>query len=751
MLTTPRTSAAAPRPVTAGRVAALDGLRGFALIGMLAWHAELTWVRGGFARMTIFFVLAGFLAGASLRRSYDRGDPRAFRTFWGRRARRLLPVTLLGVAWAVVVTALVGGSHARETVLGDALATMGSVANWRFLADDRPYGAMLESGTAFQHYWSLSLEEQAFLLLPGILAVVAFLSRGSHAAKLWILAALGTACAAIPLVIAHSPDAAYYGTHVRLGEFLFGVLLAEFVARRPLETLPASSQRWIGMAGAAGLAALVATMAFIDRDNDWLYSGGLGLFAIPTVAVLAATLVAAPLVTAVLSLAPLVALGRWALSVYVLHWPLYQLLDDGRIGLDGTSLALVQIGISIIVGGLCFYWIEQPLIRAFRVGGGTPAPTASAAVPAQVPTEVAGHADSGSDSDSDSDDTVSPSEVESSPRRVGLVSQVGLALRHRPGWALLIAIGLLAVAALLVPSRAPEIDFEAAEAQFRTGAAVDSGALEDLRGQRSTSPTDGPPMTGEEALDALERTGSMAMPVFRFEHERGVAVYGGSGALTFGVGTFRWSDDHPVAVPAIGWAGLGCGLLVDGERSERTADHLTTDELARPPENCQLWEVLWPASTIQHEVDVAVVFASTWDLEDWVFDGDDVRRSPGDPVFDAALRQQVERAVDLLRRAGASEVVLVTPPPEPALVTGGLDEYQRRAGVYMGVIDDVADEEGDDVWVLDLWSWLASLADADRRAILPDGVHASDGSSEELWSRFLGPALEERSAVLRPS
>src|SRR5690606_31565109 len=152
------------------RIGALDGLRGLALAGMLAWHAEVGWVRGGFARMTIFFVLAGYLAARSLARSREAGTGRAFVTFWGRRARRLLPVTLLGVAWALVVTAWVGSPGARAGATGDTAATLASVANWRFIAVDQPYGALFESGTAFQHYWSLAVEEQAFLVLPLLLA-----------------------------------------------------------------------------------------------------------------------------------------------------------------------------------------------------------------------------------------------------------------------------------------------------------------------------------------------------------------------------------------------------------------------------------------------------------------------------------------------------------------------------------------------------------------------------------------------------
>ena len=88
----------------ATRVPALDGLRGFALLGMMAWHAQVSWVKGGFARMTVFFVLAGYLATRSALRSREayggrEGSRNAVSggfNFWARRARRLLPVTAIG-------------------------------------------------------------------------------------------------------------------------------------------------------------------------------------------------------------------------------------------------------------------------------------------------------------------------------------------------------------------------------------------------------------------------------------------------------------------------------------------------------------------------------------------------------------------------------------------------------------------------------------------------------------------------------
>jgi peptidoglycan/LPS O-acetylase OafA/YrhL len=343
------------------RLPAIDGLRGLALLGMLAWHAQVGWVRGGFARMTIFFALSGFLAATSYLGMRSRGERRPFLTFWRRRARRLLPVTLVGVIVASTVTVAVGTQKAIGDLRGDALSVLGYASNWRFVANDQSYGELFERPSAFQHFWSLSLEEQCFWLLPLVLAGALVVARRHAWAAVVVVAAL---LAAIPLVIEHTPDAAYYGTHVRAGEFLAGAALALLLSR--VDGVPERARPTVRVVGAMSLALLLGVMLTVDRALPWLYQGGLGLFAIPAVLVIAAALDERGPVTRVLSTAPLAVVGRWAFSIYVLHWPLFMLLDGERSGLSSGWLALVQIGLAIVVGGIVHHVVERPLLGGQR-------------------------------------------------------------------------------------------------------------------------------------------------------------------------------------------------------------------------------------------------------------------------------------------------------------------------------------------------------------------------------------------------
>ena len=346
---------------TRGRVVALDGLRGFALIGMLAWHAQLDWVRGGFARMTIFFVLSGYLAT----RSWERRRAEGFRAFWLRRTLRLLPMTLVGVALAVGVTVVAGSDTTRAALGGDVRAVLTYTSNWHFIDTGQSYGELFERQSAFQHYWSLSIEEQLFLVLPVLLAVGAFVSRRIRRPG-WLVLAAGAVVTGIVNVAIHpSPDAIYFGTQTRLLEFLAGAALGTSAAQ--WSRAGPVARRWIHRGGQVSAVAIVLTLALVDRASSWLYAGGIYLFAVPVVAVVAAIELHEPALRWFLELRPLVWLGRAALSIYVLHWPMFVLLDDlAPSSVSTTTLALVKIPVGVAIGTVGYRLIERPMLDDTR-------------------------------------------------------------------------------------------------------------------------------------------------------------------------------------------------------------------------------------------------------------------------------------------------------------------------------------------------------------------------------------------------
>ena len=120
--------------------------------------------------------------------------------------------------------------------------------------------------------------------------------------------------------------------------------------------------RWLRTIGTASLAIVVGAVLLVPRDVEWLYRGGMGLFLLPTLGLLAAAARSEGIASTVLSFRPLVALGRWTFSLYVLHWPLFYVLDEARTGLDGWELATLRMGSAVALGAVLHVLVERPLM-----------------------------------------------------------------------------------------------------------------------------------------------------------------------------------------------------------------------------------------------------------------------------------------------------------------------------------------------------------------------------------------------------
>src|SRR5688500_7769244 len=168
---TPTAGVAASRPPA--HVPALDGIRAVAVAAVLAFHGGLAGVSGGFLGVDAFFVLSGYLITALLLAEWTRSGGRIdLAAFWGRRARRLLPALLLMVT-AVAIGARVLLPPAEVRLLrGDGIATLFYVANWRMILRGGDYFAQTAAPSPLEHTWSLSIEEQFYLVWPLVLCAV---------------------------------------------------------------------------------------------------------------------------------------------------------------------------------------------------------------------------------------------------------------------------------------------------------------------------------------------------------------------------------------------------------------------------------------------------------------------------------------------------------------------------------------------------------------------------------------------------
>jgi peptidoglycan/LPS O-acetylase OafA/YrhL len=347
-------------------IAALDGLRGLAVLAVLLFHGSVPGFRGGHLGVSVFFTLSGFLITALLvveRRTSGRIE---LRRFWTRRARRLVPAMIL--TFFLVAGVLRMSPHAPGPgVLGDAVASATWVANWRFIVAGTSYADLFSLPSPFQHFWSLAVEEQFYVLFP--LLVVLVLGRqvkrprvGWLAGVLVALVAASTVQAAHLFASSEVTARAYYGTDARAAELLVGALLALVMCRptgpRVLHGRAGWALQGLGVAALAGLAFACVVVA---RTDAALYHGGLLAVALMSATVIASAVQPGSPMARLLGLAPLVELGVISYGAYLYHWPIFLLLDDRATGLGPVPLLALRLTVTLTLAWFSYWVVEHPL------------------------------------------------------------------------------------------------------------------------------------------------------------------------------------------------------------------------------------------------------------------------------------------------------------------------------------------------------------------------------------------------------
>ena len=214
---------------------ALDGLRGAAVAAVLLFHGgHLT---GGYLGVDAFFVLSGYLITSLLVEELATTGTVSLLGFWGRRLRRLLPALLLVLLAVAAYAAVVAPADQLAAIRGDALATLGYVANWRQVFTGNDYFALFASPSPLQHTWSLAIEEQFYLVWPLVMLALNRRRSARAVARRTLALSLVLAAASFVTMLALADPAdntrVYYGTDTRAASILIGAALAAWVAMRP--------------------------------------------------------------------------------------------------------------------------------------------------------------------------------------------------------------------------------------------------------------------------------------------------------------------------------------------------------------------------------------------------------------------------------------------------------------------------------------------------------------------------------------
>lgn len=364
------------------RYPALDGLRCFAVVAVVLYHAGLPWAPGGSIGVDVFFVLSGYLITGQLWSRALVSHRIALVPFWAARARRLLP-TLLVVVLASASAMVVLGRDQLRDFRGDLLATLVYGSNWWYLLHHRSYFSSSGRPPVLQHLWSLAVEEQFYLLWPLLLAVVlasvaAWRTRRrllitvaftlAAASALWM--ALGTHAADVP----YGDDGSrwYFGTDSHAFGLLLGAGLAllrhgDGLGLRSGRLADRKAPPWLGWAGVAALASLLAAVLWLNPYRPGFYTYGLPAVSVAAV-VLTAAVTRETVVAAWLSRPLLRAIGRRSYALYLWHWPVFQFTRPHLdVGLDGPALLFVRLVLVFTLTEMSYQMVEKPIRnRGFR-------------------------------------------------------------------------------------------------------------------------------------------------------------------------------------------------------------------------------------------------------------------------------------------------------------------------------------------------------------------------------------------------
>src|SRR6266508_969143 len=360
-------AAGAPaRPARASRIAyqpALDGLRAMAILTIMLYHGEVSWPRGGYLSVDLFFVLSGYLITTLLLAEWEARATIDLKRFWSGRARRLLPALFLMLGGIAAYAALLAPATGLARMRGDALATLLYVANWRFAFTHLSYFEQFGDSSPLTHMWTLGIEEQYYLLWPLLLIAGLRLARG-RLRPLLVGTLLALCASALTMAALYrpgvDPSRLYYGTDTRAQALLFGGALAVVLAMWDHRPLP---RALVQVAAVVGFGGFLAMLLLIPDTVRWMYLGG---FTMAAAACGLTVMVAAQpggWVRRIFSPPPLPAIGRISYGLYLWHWPLFVAISPERVHLHGAWLLALRMAATFVAAILSYRLVELPIRR----------------------------------------------------------------------------------------------------------------------------------------------------------------------------------------------------------------------------------------------------------------------------------------------------------------------------------------------------------------------------------------------------
>ena len=368
-------------------IPAIDGLRAIAVIAVMLYHLDFTWIPGGFLGVDLFFVISGYVITRLLLDSIARSGGLDLRAFYKARMRRLLPP----LAFMMITTAIFIGIWAPETArrfASDSPFAFIGAMNWWLVFRHTDYFDSIARPPLLQHTWSLGVEAQFYLVWPLILLLVLrYLGKNKIPGAALIIAAVSGITL---LVVSFQVDAAnarqishvYFGTDTHsIGLFLGAALAVSWIPQNLKADVDKRAQDFIDGIGVIGFIGIIATFLFIDETDPTLYKLAFPLAGLFGCAIITSIVHPASRFAPILSSRVAVWIGERSYSIYLWHWVVFQVTRPA-VDIEGSAWALTALRILIVFAladislrlvelpirsGLVEYWFKGMKYRTKRV------------------------------------------------------------------------------------------------------------------------------------------------------------------------------------------------------------------------------------------------------------------------------------------------------------------------------------------------------------------------------------------------
>jgi peptidoglycan/LPS O-acetylase OafA/YrhL len=346
----------------------IQALRAVAVSIVVIFHFWPHSLTGGYVGVDVFFAISGFLITSHLLREADRTGAVGLARFWARRARRILPAALLVLFTVAIVTIVFVPQIYWTQYFDEIRASTAYVQNWFLAHQSVNYLASSEASSPVQHFWSLSAEEQFYLVWP-VLILLSALAAASSAVRLRrrtiaiVLGAVTLASFAYSIYdTGADPSQAYFITPTRAWEFGLGGLLALIRPPQVLKVSALAALSWIGL-------GMIMIAAIFYSTTSPPFPGDAAL--VPVAGGLAVIWAGAPRIawspTRVLGLRPIQFVGDVSYSVYLWHFPLLVLTPFVIDRNLNNNLKVLLIVLTVVLAWLTKLLVEDPVRGSRRL------------------------------------------------------------------------------------------------------------------------------------------------------------------------------------------------------------------------------------------------------------------------------------------------------------------------------------------------------------------------------------------------